>query len=175
VWIEWITLRRSIGILGSRIIYFGWNCHRLLFYLGNCKSLSRISCSQKMGSEINWILIHHQSPKVIIGYFWNHTVSAPAVLGICLGGAILLISVAAVGCFCYRGHQHRSHKLRGVSNGYRANTFENKPLAFRKPTAVKSPSSMTGSGVPAHYLKKSPSPTGMKSPPGSGLSGTSIK
>jgi len=100
------------------------------------------------------------------------TLSAPAVLGICLGGAVLLVSVAAVSCFCYRGHQHRSHKLRGVSNGYRASNFESKPLAFRKPTAVKSPSSTTGSGVPAHYLKKSPSPTGMKSPPGSGLSAT---
>ena len=121
------------------------------------------------------MLAYCQLLKVLFKYFYNDLVSAPAVLGICLGGAVLLVSVAAVSCFCYRGHQHRSHKLRGVSNGYRASNFESKPLAFRKPTAVKSPSSTTGSGVPAHYLKKSPSPTGMKSPPGSGLSGTLIK
>ena len=85
-------------------------------------------------------------------------------MGICLGGALLLISVAAVSCFCYRGRQIRNHKLRPPVGGYRAR-IETKPLPFRKPTAVKSPNSVAG--VPAHYLKKSPSPTGVKSPPGS--------
>lgn len=105
------------------------------------------------------------------------TLSAPAVLGICLGGAILLVSVAAISCFCYRGHQqHRNHKLRGGGggggggstpiNGYRS-AFDGQPMPFRKATAVKSPNSTSASAVSGHFLKKSPSPTTLKSPPGS--------
>ena len=45
---------------------------------------------------------------------------------------------------------------------------ENRPLAFRKPVAVKSPNnSQQLTSVAAHHLKKSPSPTGAKTPPGS--------
>nr|CAG4650135.1 EOG090X05OW [Sida crystallina] len=86
--------------------------------------------------------------------------STPAVVGIVLGAALLLLSVAAVSCLCYRGRSNRSKKLRSPSGGYRTG-FETKPLPFRKPTAVRSPNTGT------YYLKKSPSPTGIKSPPGS--------
>ena len=113
----------------------------------------------------------------LFGLFICHLVSAPAVLGICLGGAILLVSVAAISCFCYRGHQqHRNHKLRGGGggggggstpiNGYRSG-FDGQPMPFRKATAVKSPNSTSASAVSGHFLKKSPSPTTLKSPPGS--------
>lgn len=99
-------------------------------------------------------------------------VSTPAVVGICLGGTLLLISVAAVSCFCYRGQQYR-HGKKIPSGGTGS---ENRPLAFRKPVAVKSPNqhqlvySHHGAGSTAaisHHLKKSPSPTGARTPPGS--------
>nr|CAG4650954.1 EOG090X05OW [Simocephalus serrulatus]SVE94218.1 EOG090X05OW [Simocephalus serrulatus] len=101
-------------------------------------------------------------------------VSTPAVVGICLGGTLLLISVAAVSCFCYRGQQARNGK-KVRSPGSHIGS-ENRPLAFRKPMAVKSPNQqqltyshhVAGSSVAiSHHLKKSPSPTGVKSPPGS--------
>ena len=81
-------------------------------------------------------------------------VSTPAVVGICLGGALLLISVAAVSCFCYRGHQQQSSrghhkKLRPAHHG---------GADFRKPTAVRSPNQPNVTTA-THYLKKSPSPT----------------
>nr|SVE74163.1 EOG090X05OW [Daphnia barbata] len=100
-------------------------------------------------------------------------VSIPAVVGICLGGVVLLISVAAVSCFCYRGHQHQTKKKMRSPGSHVGS--ENRPLAFRKPVAVKSPNSQQqlthpiggGSVAISHHLKKSPSPTGAKTPPGS--------
>jgi len=94
--------------------------------------------------------------------------STPAVVGICLGATLLLLSVAAVSCLCYRGRANRNKKLRPPSGGYRTG-FETKPLPFRKPTAVRSPNTGT------YYLKKSPSPTGIKSPPGSSVIAPSAK
>nr|CAG4640840.1 EOG090X05OW [Eulimnadia texana] len=87
-------------------------------------------------------------------------VSTSAVVAICLGIALLLLSVVAVACLCYRGRQARMRKLRSVA---RSGAAEAKPLPFRKPTAVRSPNP----GAGPFYLKKSPSPTGSKSPPGS--------
>lgn len=46
-----------------------------------------------------------------------------------------------------------------------------KPLTLKKPTAVRSPGQVVGAGV---LLKKSPSPTGSKSPPGASTAGTPI-
>nr|CAG4647881.1 EOG090X05OW [Moina brachiata]SVE92993.1 EOG090X05OW [Moina brachiata] len=101
-------------------------------------------------------------------------VSTPAVVGICLGATLLLFSVAAVSCFCYRGHQ--PHGRAGKKTRSPVGHLDNKPLAFRKPTAVKSPIShqhypsqhvVTSAAALAHHLKKSPSPTGNKTPPGS--------
>lgn len=106
-------------------------------------------------------------------------VSTPAVVGICLGGTLLLISVAAVSCFCYRGQQFRSGK-KVRSPGSHIGS-ENRPLAFRKPVAVKSPNQQQlvyshhvgGSSVAiSHHLKKSPSPTGARTPPGTCPIGT---
>lgn len=84
----------------------------------------------------------------------SEQLSTPAVVGICLGGALLLISVAAVSCFCYRGHQQQSSrrhhkKLRPAHHG---------GADFRKPTAVRSPNQPNVTTA-THYLKKSPSPT----------------
>ena len=94
-------------------------------------------------------------------------VSTPAVVGICLGTALLLMSVAAVSCLCYRGrNNHHNKKLRPTgagSGGYRTG-FETKALPFRKPTAVRSPNT----GTAHFYLKKTPSPTGTKNPIGTG-------
>lgn len=98
--------------------------------------------------------------------------STPAVVGICLGATLLLFSVAAVSCFCYRGHQQQTRrKLRSPGH------LDNRALAFRKPTAVKSPigqqhypshhAPVASAAALAHHLKKSPSPTGTKTPPGS--------
>lgn len=102
--------------------------------------------------------------------------STPAVVGICLGATLLLFSVAAVSCFCYRGH-HQPHGRLGKKLRSPVGHIDNKPLAFRKPTAVKSPIShqhcypsqhvVTSAAALAHHLKKSPSPTGNKTPPGS--------
>lgn len=97
--------------------------------------------------------------------------STPAVVGICLGGALLLLSVAAVSCFCYRGHNVRNKKLRSAGGHYHHHLgSESQP--FRKSTAVKhvcSPSSATGPAGHHLIMKKSPSPTsgGGKTPPGS--------
>lgn len=46
-----------------------------------------------------------------------------------------------------------------------------KPLTLKKPTAVRSPGQVVGAGV---ILKKSPSPTGSKSPPGCSSAGTPV-
>lgn len=102
--------------------------------------------------------------------------STPAVVGICLGGVVLLISVAAVSCFCYRGHQQQTRKKMRSPGSHLGS--ESRPLAFRKPVAVKSPNSQQqlthshsisggSSAAISHHMKKSPSPTGAKTPPGS--------
>ncbi|EFX81695.1 synaptotagmin 4 protein, variant 2 [Daphnia pulex] len=107
----------------------------------------------------------------------NH-LSTPAVVGICLGGVVLLISVAAVSCFCYRGHHQQTRSTKKARSPGSHIGSENRPLAFRKPVAVKSPNNPQqlthsypvsgGSSVAiSHHLKKSPSPTGAKTPPGS--------
>ncbi|KAK9300171.1 hypothetical protein QLX08_007084 [Tetragonisca angustula] len=81
-------------------------------------------------------------------------VSTTTVVALCIGAVFLLCAVAMTWWLCRRRREHT--KLNS-----------DKSLAFRpphrKPTAVKSP------GSTSHYLKKSPSPTGLaKSPPGSG-------
>jgi hypothetical protein len=88
-------------------------------------------------------------------------VTTPALVGICLGATLFLVTVAAVTCFCYRRHSMLSQcGKKGIRGGL------DKPLALqqhRRSTAVKSPAGSAGT----HYLKKSPSPTGsVRSPPG---------
>ncbi|KAF0302917.1 Synaptotagmin-11 [Amphibalanus amphitrite] len=86
------------------------------------------------------------------------SVSSPALIGICLASTLLLLSVAAVTCFCYRRRSAAAHKLI-----YRRSADQ--PVGLRRPTAVRSP------GSQGHYLKKSPSPTGKPATPGSGSEG----
>lgn len=77
-----------------------------------------------------------------------------------MAAGVFLVGVLAVTCFCKRGRQaeYGGHGFLGKKYKMAAE----KPLAFhhKKPTAVKSPAGNT------HYLKKSPSPTEGKSPPG---------
>lgn len=91
-------------------------------------------------------------------------VTTPALVGICLAAGVFLVGVLAVTCFCRRGRQHEygNHTFLGGGGGKKYKMGPEKPLAFhhKKPSAVKSPGGNT------HYLKKSPSPTGGKSPPG---------
>ncbi|XP_059486705.1 synaptotagmin-11 [Neocloeon triangulifer] len=82
------------------------------------------------------------------------TVTTPTLVGICLGATLFLVAMAAATCFCYRRRSPYTAKM------YSKRT--EKPVTLRKPTAVKSP----GSGPTTHYLKKSPSPTDHKAPPG---------
>lgn len=81
-------------------------------------------------------------------------VSTATLVGLCIGAGLIVCMAVATWWLCRR---RRGHTKLGPD----------KSLAFRpphrKPTAVKSP------GSTSHYLKKSPSPTGLaKSPPGSG-------
>ncbi|KAK6643935.1 hypothetical protein RUM43_000200 [Polyplax serrata] len=94
-------------------------------------------------------------------------VSTPALVGICLAALAFFVGIFAVTCFCQRSryNTYGSSKLFG---GKKFKAGPEKPLAFhqhRKPTAVKSPAG--AGGIATHYLKKSPSPTGGKSPLGS--------
>lgn len=73
----------------------------------------------------------------------------PAVLGL-TAAAILSVTV----CFCARRIRRHNKK----ANSETALTFQ----AARRP--LRSPSG--GTAAPPHYLKKSPSPTTIKSPPG---------
>ncbi|XP_050303665.1 synaptotagmin-11 isoform X2 [Anthonomus grandis grandis] len=81
------------------------------------------------------------------------------VIGLCTSFAVCVVLTFAVIYYCYQ----RRKRLRAKRNG------PDQPLAFhshRRPTAVKSPAGATA-GTGTHYLKKSPSPTGIsKTPPG---------
>lgn len=79
-------------------------------------------------------------------------VTTPVLVGACLGAAFFLVTVAAVTCVCYRRRLTHS-KLPGKQRCAAA-----EPM--RRPTAVRN------TGAPGPLLKKSPSPTGTKSPPG---------
>lgn len=100
-------------------------------------------------------------PYAVAAIIVSFAVTTPALVGICLGATLFLVTVAAVTCFCYRRHSKLvQNGKKGVRGG------PDKPLALqqhRRPTAVKSPAGSAGT----HYLKKSPSPTGgARSPPG---------
>lgn len=93
-------------------------------------------------------------------FLFLFSVSTPALVGICLAATVFLVGVFAVTCFCKRGRQSEYGGHGFLGKKYKL--ASEKPLAFhhKKPTAVKSPAGNS------HYLKKSPSPTGGKSPPG---------
>ncbi|GAB0088150.1 Synaptotagmin [Sergentomyia squamirostris] len=71
-----------------------------------------------------------------------------------VAGLTTAIVLAMMTCYCARRIRLRNRK----TNGHDASLQFQPP---RRPTAVRSPS-----GAPPHYLKKSPSPTGNKLPPG---------
>ncbi|XP_055707678.1 synaptotagmin-11 [Phlebotomus papatasi] len=73
-------------------------------------------------------------------------------------GLTAAIVLAVMTCYCARRIRQRNRKTAGHDA-----TLPFQPP--RRPTAVRSPS-----GAPPHYLKKSPSPTGTKPPPGAPLS-----
>merc|ERR1712080_583103 len=80
------------------------------------------------------------------------------LLGLCGGGAGLAILLTALLCSCWRNKRENASKKHnfGVKRSWDQRNF----LNFRKPTPVTIPEK--GS----HYLKKSPSPTGTRCPPG---------
>merc|ERR1711953_599514 len=79
------------------------------------------------------------------------------LLGVCAGAAGLVILVVALACSWWRGKREGGKKHNfGVKRSWEQRTF----LNFKKQTPVTIPDK--GS----HYLKKSPSPTGSKLPPG---------
>jgi len=91
-------------------------------------------------------------------------VTIPAIVGICLGATLFLLTAAVATCFCYKRrltvgglHDKFVEHERGVA---RSGVACAQP---RRPTAVRSPA---GGPPPPHYIKKSPSPTGARSPPG---------
>ncbi|XP_064104665.1 synaptotagmin-4-like [Macrobrachium nipponense] len=82
--------------------------------------------------------------------------STSGVVGVSIGAAALLLLVGTVTWVCYRrrsGHKKLSERT----------------VTLRRPTAVKNPAGQS------HYLKKSPSPTGAKTPPGGGKSPTGAR
>lgn len=88
--------------------------------------------------------------------------TTPALIGICLGSALFLVTLAAVTCFCYRRRTTNgsTQKLTSVikkNSHHHHHHHSEKPLVLRKPSAVKSPSS--GSVGGPVLMKKSPSPT----------------
>ena len=82
-------------------------------------------------------------------------------------GALLVLALFLFICYCYKSRNgNGGHKKKQThSFGLRKNYFKdrlnsNKPAMQRcNPTPVSNPSK-------GHYLKKTPSPTGQKSPPG---------
>ncbi|XP_067120277.1 synaptotagmin-4-like [Centruroides vittatus] len=85
-------------------------------------------------------------------------VTTPTLIGICVGSAFFILTLAAVSYFCYRRRAgYTSHKLLSSKKHY-----SQKPIVLKKPTAVKSPSS----GPIGPILKKSPSPPGHGISPG---------
>ncbi|XP_023330703.1 synaptotagmin-11, partial [Eurytemora carolleeae] len=80
---------------------------------------------------------------------------------ICLGGAGVLLLGAALACHLVRKKGKKKHNFGIKKSWHQDRSF----LKFRKPTPVTIPDK--GS----HYLKKSPSPTGHKSPPGVDVGG----
>ncbi|XP_053200437.1 synaptotagmin-11-like [Panonychus citri] len=82
------------------------------------------------------------------------------IIGISIGASVFIVLSAALVCLLYRRRlnnntdHHTTLLLRKLSNSDR-------PLSLRRSTAVKSP----GGSATGPTLKKSPSPTGTKSPP----------
>lgn len=86
-------------------------------------------------------------------------VSWAVLVGLCIAGAGCCILVTALVCHCIKKKNTKKKHNFGIKKSWHQDrTF----LNFRKSTPVTNPDK--GS----HYLKKSPSPTGTKSPPGVG-------
>jgi len=89
------------------------------------------------------------------------TVSWIVFVLLCVGGAGVLLVGAALVCHLARKRGKKKHNFGIKKSWHQERSF----LNFRKPTPVTIPDK--GS----HYLKKSPSPTGHRSPPGAGEDG----
>lgn len=99
-------------------------------------SVSRIS---------NMVSLHDDGPRIQAVH--PGSLSTPGVVGVSVGAAVLVLVVGALAWACYR--RRGTHKKLG-----------DRTVTLRRPTAVKNPQPQS------HYLKKSPSPTGPKTPPG---------
>ncbi|RWS26251.1 Synaptotagmin-4-like protein, partial [Leptotrombidium deliense] len=89
------------------------------------------------------------------------TTASTAVVAASVGGVLLIVAVAAVTCYLYRRRSlnKEQHTTLLLKKTYACD----RPISLRRPTAVKSPGS---NAVVGPTLKKSPSPTGQKTPPG---------
>ncbi|CAG2114902.1 unnamed protein product [Medioppia subpectinata] len=87
----------------------------------------------------------------------DNSSAAATVVAVCTGSAFFIIVIAATTCYLYkrRNSDQFGHKTLLIKR----NIPVDQSLSFKKSSAVKSPGSAT-------VLKKSPSPTGNKSPPG---------
>jgi hypothetical protein len=89
----------------------------------------------------------------------NSYSAAATVVAICVGSAFFVLVIAATTCYLYRRRNSEQHSHKTLL--IKRNIPLDKTLPIKKSSAVKSPGS--GSGT---ILKKSPSPTGQKTPPG---------
>jgi hypothetical protein len=87
----------------------------------------------------------------------NSFSTAGTVVAICVGSAFFILVIAATTCYFYRRRNGELHNHKTLL--IKRNIPVDKTLPIKKSSAVKSPGSVT-------VLKKSPSPTGQKTPPG---------
>lgn len=80
-------------------------------------------------------------------------------MGVSIGAVVVAVLSAALLCLVSRKRKNSEHHTTLL---LKKSLLNDRPLSLRKSTAVKSPNS---SGV-GPTLKKSPSPTDLKSPPG---------
>lgn len=93
----------------------------------------------------------------------NITGSSALIIGLCVGAVLFCLFVGLILLLIQRSKSRNSLERHTTLLVKR---MPEKPLTLKKPTpAVKATGQAVGGGV---VLKKSPSPTGSKSPPGSG-------
>ena len=94
-------------------------------------------------------------PSVTSEYNYNSLIVALSA-----GGAFFVLFVGIIAILLQR---QRSNSTADRHTTLLVKRTPEKPLTLKKPTAVRSPGQVVGAGV---LLKKTPSPTGSKSPPG---------
>lgn len=86
-------------------------------------------------------------------------VSWTVVIALSIFGAITILAICLCVCYYFKSKNKKKQHAFGIKKSY----FKDRISKPKNPTHVSNPSK-------GHYLKKSPSPTGHKSPPGHPLS-----